>query len=264
MKNEIRESVVLENEGQKIFGILHRPKNAIKKSPAILFCHGFAGQKTGRYRLYVSLAEELAKNGIIVLRIDFRGCGDSEGEFSETCFSGEVSDALKGLNFLKDLNEVDQNRIGIYGRSLGGAVALVAAKEFQFIKSVALWAPMFSPDSWQEKWDSFNKDRLTLEEKQELMVIEGQPIGFQFLKELFDLRLHDDLQSLNHVPLFHITGKKDKVVTLDQKEKYRLSRDQAKANTRFLLLENSDHEFSDVKERIHALNETVNWFKETL
>ena len=43
---EDRQSVVIENDGQKIFGMLHRPL-PIRKTPAVLMCHGFAGNKAG-------------------------------------------------------------------------------------------------------------------------------------------------------------------------------------------------------------------------
>ncbi len=101
---EKRECITLKNHDEKIFAIFHQPITlGNEKAPAILICHGFAGQKTGRYRLYVTLAEELAKSGVAVLRLDFRGCGDSEGDFVNTTLAGEVSDALKGLEFLKNL-----------------------------------------------------------------------------------------------------------------------------------------------------------------
>ena len=79
-KIEERQSVVLENEGQKIFGILHRPIH-VDSCPAVLICHGLAGHKTGQYRIYVILAEKLSEAGIASFRIDFRGSGDSEGKF---------------------------------------------------------------------------------------------------------------------------------------------------------------------------------------
>ena len=57
---EDRESVVLENKGQKIFGIIHKPKVS-GPIPAVLMCHGLGGHKTGKYRMYVLLAEKLSE-----------------------------------------------------------------------------------------------------------------------------------------------------------------------------------------------------------
>src|ERR1700722_17738329 len=144
-KFDHRESIVLENQGQKIFGILHRPVIPSDKYPAVLICHGLAGHKTGKYRIYVIFAEMLAKVGIASLRIDFRGSGDSEGDFSDMTLTSEVSDALLSLDFLKTVQDVDADRIGIFGRSIGGTVAFMTVHRdpAKCIKSIATWAPIF-------------------------------------------------------------------------------------------------------------------------
>lgn len=255
---ELRESVTFTSEGQKIFGVLHKPVLEVsKKYPAIIVCHGFAGQKTGRYRFYVVLAEELAKKGIAVLRFDFRGCGDSEGDFSDTTLSGQVEDALKALEFLKNDPDIDPERLGICGRSLGGAVAVLTAKKFKSIKSLALFAPMFSADSWRKKWELFKDSK-------EAIVMDGQFVGKEFLKELFELRLNEDLKESLAIPLLHIHAEKDTVVTSEHKEKYLTARLKATAPTETLSLPNSDHEFTDVKERMEGLEKVVSWFSHTL
>lgn len=115
---EERESIVLTNEGEKIFGVLHLPKG-IDKPPCVLVLHGLGGHKTGRFRVYVDLAESLVKAGIAVLRFDFRGSGDSEGSFAEMTLNGEISDALVVLKFLHKDSRIDNQRIGIFGRSMG-------------------------------------------------------------------------------------------------------------------------------------------------
>ncbi len=254
-KSEVRESVVLINENEKIFAIFHKPITE-NKFPAILVCHGFAGQKTGRYRLYVTLAEELSRQGIGVLRIDFRGCGDSEGNFFETTLLGEVSDALKGLEFLKNHPQVDSERLGIFGRSLGGAIAILAAKQFKTIKALSLFVPMFSAESWQNKLDVLN-----LKQK---IVMNGQEIGRIFLKQLFEMRLEDEIETLKNIPLLHINAKKDQVIGFEHVQKYKLARANATAKTEFVDLENSDHDFSDEEERSEAIQKAVDWFKSLL
>lgn len=261
---EVRESVILINENEKIFGVFHTPIESAKKVPAILVCHGFAGQKTGRYRLYVTLAEELAKNGIAVLRIDFRGCGDSEGDFVNTCLTGEVSDAIKGLEFLKNHPLVDSSRLGIFGRSLGGAIAVIAAKKFGSIKSLALWAPMFSAESWHEKWLLLKNANLSAEQMKKMMVMNGQLAGERFLKELFEMRLENELEFLDEVPLLHIQAEMDKIVTPEHGLKYKQFRKKSSNISEFISFANSDHDFSNVQERNEAMNKTVSWFMNTL
>jgi len=255
-KFEIRESVILENDDEKIFAVLHKPKKTYGKIPAVLFCHGFAGQKTGRHRAYVTIAEELAKSGIASLRLDFRGCGDSEGNLFQSSIRGQVKDALKGLEFLSECKEVDGASLGILGRSLGGAIAVMTAKQFGSIKSLALWAPVFSTKPWEKE--------LSLINKQEPIIFNGELIGRAFLKDLFNMQLENDLLALNEVPLLHIHGDRDFVVNSDHKQNYQTCRMNAEAETLFLNLEKCDHEFSDVEERNKAISSTVAWFKSTL
>ena len=146
---EERESITLINDGQKIFAIFHKPLNTVK-SPAILICPGFGGTKCGKHRLFVTLAQELARKGIASLRFDYRGAGDSEGEFENINVESKVSDVLLCLDFLASEPSIDSSRLGLLGRSLGGAISVLAANRYKNIKSLALWAPVFSSEPWRK------------------------------------------------------------------------------------------------------------------
>jgi uncharacterized protein len=261
--NEEREPIVLHNQGQKIFGVLHRPLNATK-SPAVLMCHGLGGHKVGRGRIYVMLAEKLAALGITSLRIDFRGSGDSEGEFSSMTVESEVSDALVALNALKTDPRVDADRIAIFGRSFGGVVAILAAHQFSDIKSLALWAPVFGSEQWQEKWKKVHAAPIDAHQRNALMSIEGLQPGYAFFKQLFALKLQEQLHDLHNIPMLHIHGEKDQIVDLSHARKYKEARGRAVAKSHFKLLSQTDHDFSHFPERDEALDETAAWFLKTL
>src|SRR5262249_949470 len=154
--------------GQKIFGVIHRPLN-VKKSPFVLMCHGLGGHKVGKGRLYVHLAEKLVSVGIGALRIDFRGSGDSEGDFSQMTIDSEVSDALVALNYLKNDPLIDSERIALFGRSFGGVVAILAAQRFSQIKSIVLWAPVFGSEQWKEKWLKVHAAPISPEQRNSLL-----------------------------------------------------------------------------------------------
>lgn len=264
-KVEERESVILENHGQKIFGILHKPiGNIATKTPGVLICHGLAGHKTGRYRLYVSLAKRLAEEGITVLRIDYRGSGDSEGEFIETTVNGVVSDTLKGLEYLEKVSSVDPARLGIFGRSFGGAVGILAASQYGHIKSIVLWAPMFNTNQWVEKWKMIKENAVPPELKEELMRVNGQLASHQFFEEFFSLNIVDALKKLEKVPILHIHGEKDSVVTIQHADDYALHRKSFLEKTKFIRLPNADHDFSGSHEQQEAIQATAQWFKSTL
>lgn len=263
MQYESREPIVLSNENQKIFGIIHRPLNS-QFSPAILMCHGLAGNKIGRYRSYVTAATELVKKGFTVLRFDYRGSGDSEGELSEMTLMGAVSDTLVGLNYLKQDPFVDSDRIGLFGRSFGGAVALLAASKFLDIKSIALWAPIYHTKEWEEKWKHMQASQVSQEKIDEFKRVNGQLLGKPFWTEIFAMDLSKTLSKLEKIPLLHIHGEKDAVVPINHAVKYREARNQAKGTTNFILLPTADHDFSSAINQKTAIEETVAWFENTL
>jgi uncharacterized protein len=259
---ETREQIVIENQGQKIFGILHRPVMA-EPCPAVLICHGFGGHKVGRYRLYVTLAKKLSEQGIASLRIDFRGSGDSEGEFSEMTLEGEVDDTLKALKCLSEHQMIDSKRIGLFGRSLGGAVAVIAASQFPYLKSIGLWAPIYDSSQWQLQWEQLH---LSVDQKkqQEMMTVEGQIPGYNFFQQFFSFNMQKNLNQLASMPMLLIHGHQDQVVFFNHAELYLQNRLNASGQTRLIQLPNSDHHFSDLEERTQALEETCQWFHETL
>lgn len=262
-KVEERESVVLENEGQKIFGVLHCPIG-VSKPPVVLMCHGLAGDKTGKYRLYVILSKTLASLGIASLRIDFRGSGDSEGDFADMTLESEVSDAIKGLEYLYKLPKIDNKRIGIFGRSLGGSVALMAARRYDHVKSLVTWAPLSDGDQWKEQWQKIHSPDVTEDQRLATMRVNGQIPGYNFFQELFKMRMEDELEALHDIPLLHIHGEKDGIVVVEHAENYVKFRAKSKAKTKFIRLPLSDHDFSEPKEQQVAIEETCKWFVDTI
>lgn len=261
---EEREAVVFENEGQKIFGMLHRPL-PLRKTPAVLMCHGFGGNKVGRYRLYVSIAQYLAQRGIASLRIDFRGSGDSEGDFFTMTLDSEVSDALKGLQFLRQHPSIDPQRLGILGNSFGGPVAVLAAQQDGQIRSLALLAALFNGRPWKERWDQLMANGPTEEAYNELMqMLDGHAPGPEFYRGFFDLNLIPALKALSPVPLLHIHSDRDEKLGQDQIEGYQEARKGAQAETRWVRLHLSNHSFSESAERNMVVEEVGEWFATTL
>jgi pimeloyl-ACP methyl ester carboxylesterase len=89
---------------------------------ALLFLHGNAGNASHR----LPNAAELVRLECSVLVIDYRGYGLSEGRASE---AGVYADARAGLRHLIEERGFPENRVIVFGRSLGGAVAVDLAQE---------------------------------------------------------------------------------------------------------------------------------------
>jgi len=262
-KFEDRQLVEFINEGTKIFGVIHRPIGE-DNPPIVVFCHGLAGHKIGKHRMYVHLSECLSRVGIASFRFDFRGSGDSEGEFGEMSLNGEVSDAVKAIQFIIEQPNLDISRMGVFGRSFGGAIAVYAAHKFGKIKSLALWSPVYNADQWEEQWEMLETQQIDEEKRHELMRINGQLPSISFYQELFAMDLESELETLNKVPLLLVHGEQDPLVGIQHSEKYIESRVNAPAETKFVRLPHSDHDFTHPDEKLHATNLTCQWFAKTL
>jgi len=251
--------VVFENAGQKIFGVVHMPTKATEDSPcpAVLIVHGYGGNKCGKNRLYVRIANQLARAGIAVLRFDFRGSGDSDGEFHDMTLDTELSDFHCALNYLKNIPCVDASRIGLLGRSLGGAVTVMGGFEAKGIRALVMWAPVFSGEQWKKDWKKWSSPESL---DGELIEFQGQQAHLSFVKQLFSMDLNSQLAKMEGIPLLHFYGEKDDLVDKTHREGYKKVRANASAPSHFVLFKNSDHEFGDIKEQKTMLKETEEWF----
>lgn len=257
-KTEIRQQITLGHEGGKLFGVLHRPLQE-RQTPVVLLCHGFAGTKVGHYRMYVRLSQALSSVGIASLRVDFRGCGDSEGEFVNTTIETQVADALVALDYLLKQPWVDAKRVGILGCSLGGAVAVIAAKKSACIKSLALWAAVFHGGPWKSL---LGKSPKALD-MGSAIPFQGQWIHPHLVLQILDLNLEDELKDLQNSSLLCIHSEKDEIVDVSHAEQFQLHRAEV-ACSKFIRLSKSFHNFSDCMEQEETLKATVDWFTQTL
>ena len=123
-------------KNQSMDGTLYTPSLDEDKLPSVVIFHG-RGSSQARY---TDRAEALAKAGFLTLIFSFRGCGDSDGEFSEQTIEMGHEDALAGYNFLLQQDKVDKNRVGVYGGSYGGYHASLLT-EHRDINSLILSVP---------------------------------------------------------------------------------------------------------------------------
>ena len=83
----------------RLFGVLHEPAGAPRAS--VLFCPPFLHEYVRSHRLFAQLAEELAMLGFAVLRIDYRGTGDSSGADEAFSMSQAIRDAQVAADRLR-------------------------------------------------------------------------------------------------------------------------------------------------------------------
>ncbi|WP_010181092.1 bifunctional alpha/beta hydrolase/OsmC family protein [Aquimarina agarilytica] len=117
--------------GQQLSGRLELPFNQ-QPHNFVLFAHCFTCNKN--LSAIRNISRALAIQGFGVLRFDFTGLGESEGDFEDTNFSGNVEDLVAASNYLKTHH---QSPVLLIGHSLGGAAAIFAASNISSIKAVA-------------------------------------------------------------------------------------------------------------------------------
>ena len=131
--------------GNGVVGTLTKPADVTGDVPAVLLLHGFASSKDEVGDMYKRLAERLAAAGVASLRIDFRGGGDSSGDFADTTVTSQVEDAVQALEYLQAQDGIDPNRTGVLGFSLGAGVAITLAGDHaDAVKSLAVWSSIGS------------------------------------------------------------------------------------------------------------------------
>lgn len=125
-------SVRLQFDGVmgRLAGILETPSS--EPLAYALFAHCFTCSKD--FKAAVRIARALCARGFAVLRFDFTGLGESEGEFTESSFSSNVDDLVAAAAFL-DLHYAPPSLM--VGHSLGGAAVLAAAHRVSSAKALA-------------------------------------------------------------------------------------------------------------------------------
>jgi len=118
------------NEGQLLSGRLELPANQYPHN-YVLFAHCFTCNKN--LSAVRNISRALTNKGFGVFRFDFTGLGESEGDFADTNFSGNVEDLVAAANFLE---EKYQAPTLLVGHSLGGAAVLFAANQLPKVKAV--------------------------------------------------------------------------------------------------------------------------------
>lgn len=126
-------------------GLLHLPEHH-QPAPAVLLLHGFTGQHIEDGRLFMQTAKRLAGAGFVVLRFDFFGSGDSDGEFDQFTIFTEVADAVAALDWLSHQPEVDASRIGVVGLSMGGGVTGLLSGQDARVKAAVFWNAVALPN----------------------------------------------------------------------------------------------------------------------
>lgn len=252
--------VVFESAGQQVVGVFHRPAG-VMPFPGVVMLHGFTGSKHEIRRLFVQQARALARFGIASLRFDFRGCGDSAGEFHEMTVTGMQSDAHAAWRWLAGQEGVDAERLGILGMSLGGMIAALAMAAGLPARVAVLWAPVTNPRRLVVNRSSPDTQRQMMASG--VADMNGWAVGRGFVQEMM---LADPLAALSRVPVpLHVLhGDQDPTVPHDDSLAAVTALHAAGRDIRLTTLSGADHGFSSLALIEQLLAETSASFRKGL
>lgn len=133
--------------------------------PAVILVSGSGPQNRNSeifgHEPFLVMADYFTQNGIVVLRYDERGVGESEGEFSSATSKDFFKDAQEGIRLLKSFDFVDPARMGMIGHSEGGLIAWMTAADaedlgLQFV--VSLTGPVVNiPDLMKKQTEDVSR-----------------------------------------------------------------------------------------------------------
>lgn len=178
------EKHVLEVENDEEISVIHHSGNSDKW---VIFCHGFGSNKEGSYE---KRAEKMVARDWNAVRFDFRGNGESDGEFIEQTLSSKIKD-LKAV-----IRHFDPENYVLFGSSFGGKVVFHASTELD-PEAVIGRAPVTYNDI-------MSKYRSVIENKGEYTHHPGATIDERFMNDYENYSFDTVVENLDvPVAIFH-------------------------------------------------------------
>lgn len=236
----IQETVWFEADGLALHGTLHLPDTT--PCPVVIGCHGLLSN--GDSPKQIALGEKVTNEGIAFFRFDHRGCGQSEGEFTRvTSLAGRRRDLLAAVEALHNRREVDDQRIGLFGSSMGGTTVLAAAGAINPLAVVTVAAPVRSRTIQTGAVnDQFMEKTLASMDREQLF---------------FDVA--PGIAEVTDILIFH--GDSDTVVAYENALEIH---EKAGAPKELIRLEGGDHPMSNEAHQELFMRRSIEWFKERL
>ena len=235
--------------GYRLSARLELPANQHPHTFA-LFSHVFTGNKNLSAVRHIS--RSLTVDGIAVLRFDFTGLGDSEGDFADTNFTSNVEDLLAAARFLE--THYTAPRI-IIGHSLGGAAAIFAAHQIESVQAIATIGAPSEPEHVSHLLQEKLED---IEAKGTAKVnIGGRmfTIKKQFLDDIRSKNMFAILRNLRK-PLLVLHSPQDNIVEIENAAKIYHAAYHPKS---FVTLDGADHMLSQKKDAAYTGSVIASW-----
>lgn len=237
------------SKGVTLSGKLELPANQHPVAYAI-FAHCFTCNKN--LTAVRNISRTLTLHGFGVVRFDFTGLGQSEGDFGDTDFSSNIQDLEDIAKYMGE--ELEAPKL-LVGHSLGGAAVIFAGKNISSIEAVATIGAPSSPKHVQHLFQSGIEE---IEAKGKAIVkIGGRefPISKQFIEDISVKNMKEVVRELRK-PLLLLHSPQDTVVGVKNANDIYMEAMHPKS---FISLDGADHLLSDKKDSIYAGNIIAQW-----
>ncbi len=228
----------VNQRGETLAGRLDLPEDE-KPLAYALFAHCFTCGKN--LKAITHLGRALTAEKLAVLRFDFSGIGESEGEFADSSFTSNIEDLLSAAAWLEREHQAPQLLIG---HSFGGAAVLQAAARLPEVRAVVTIGAPYDPGHIRHLLPQ-NLDRTSADGAVEVAIGGRQfKIGRSFLDDLDEHQVDKRLAELK-AALLVVHAPLDKVVGIDNAARIYQA---AKHPKSFLGLDRADHLLSDTED----------------
>jgi uncharacterized OsmC-like protein/alpha/beta superfamily hydrolase len=221
-----------------------------KPAAFALFAHCFTCSKNIKAIAHISRA--LTREGIAVLRFDFTGLGESEGDFAETNFSSNVDDLIMAAEFLK--SDYHAPKI-LIGHSLGGAAVIQAAGRIPSSKAVVTIAAPADPQHLTHALGSATQTIKSHGEAEVSLAGRTFKLKKQFLDDLQFINMKETLNNLNKA-LLVLHSPIDQTVAIENAAQIFQAARHPKS---FISLDKADHLLSSPEDSLYAGSVIAAW-----
>lgn len=235
----------------------------------IVFVHAADGNRLGPHRIFVELAEKLKDCGIVSLRFDMRGCGDSEGEPAGNNINPDIEDLQNAIRFF--CSKYKLPKIFLFGISRGARVILSALAEYSLPvdRAVLLSTPFSSSKAGAKKFSHRLKEYFYKFRNPESLkkILSGEADFKQIARTLaFALNSQKRYRQTNYgfvtrCPLFFIYGSKDPIA-VDSAAYYSRICETFRIPFKAVEIKNANHSFFHYRWKERIMEMTKEWLME--
>lgn len=251
-----------DKQGRKIVGTLLIP-DWTKPVPIVIVCHGF---KSYRNQTQIkAISEEMCKKGLASLRFDFTfDPGDSSVPFEDFTISYELEVLDQAVNFVKQQKEINPEKIGVAGHSLGGLVVGWYAATHPEISAVVTLSAVYN---FEKTWRHEHGETISeMKEKGFAQIYSATldrslKLNLSFYDDGLNYDMNKVIDSLN-CPILVVGGTGDTAVTLDHAQHFY---DRSFSKVKELkIIKGADHNYTKPADLEEVKTVVADWFAKTL